>query len=635
MMMDQSTSRTGLSRFRHWWTLCVRSAPYARPHMSVLIYGICFALCVVAVRIALPWPLKWVLKPWLASGTTTAAIHVPANEGTGGDVWASWCDQLGVSPVLAAAMLFLAMIITLGFVDHRERLSIARFAIGFVHHLRSGAVHAAMRLDRGGLVNEGVESGDLIARLIGDTARIKTGMKGFLVHVATNGIMFIGVSCVLLMMDLQLGALFAASGVAILIITYCGASLIYNRAARYRVKEGQLANTIHLADSGEADTAYFRETSESSAVHEAAITKAQGTTTWIAHAVFGIAVVSCLWVGVRGVSAGRIEPEHVVLFIFYAVMMRGPMVQLARQGARTGKIFACLDRVLEIAEGDEDDQETEVQPLSPLSQGLVLHGVTVRGVGRYAKWRRLRNVSLIIPAGQRVALLGDHGSGKTTLLQLITGPLAPTEGALLWDDVDLSTVSTARRQRQVSIVGQTPSWSPLRISELLRTNELSPDDERLAAILKVTRAASLLKRLPKGLDTKIASTHLSPGQRKILATARELVQPASVRLGDDIPGGMPRREARRLVKAMLNVADEEAATLVMAFTRPICLSRFDRVVGLRKGRIVFDGSPAEWRQAVRGSKTPVNQVVQPAQLPNKSTRSSTDTGQRPRTAGVR
>jgi ABC-type multidrug transport system fused ATPase/permease subunit len=83
---------------------------------------------------------------------------------------------------------------------------------------------------------------------------------------------------------------------------------------------------------------------------EAQLTHAQGVATWATHAIFGAAVLAALAAGSNAVAAGRIGVAEMVLFMMYALMMRGPLVRLARQGAKSGRILAAGHRLLQLTE---------------------------------------------------------------------------------------------------------------------------------------------------------------------------------------------------------------------------------------------------------------------------------------------
>lgn len=302
--------------------------PFARRHRGPFVLGSVSALGVVLLRVALPWPLRAVMKPWMSG----------ADDGAAGALGSL---AQGLPPVVLMAALLLVVMVALGMADHFQRWNYARFAIGFVRDVRAEVLRRAVAAGPGA---RELGSGDFVARLIGDTARLKAGLKGFLVHVATNGAMFVGVTAILLWMDPGIGAIFAAAGVVVGTATWWGAAITFRRALRYRKKEGKLADRIDEAWKGEALESSLK-INRTSGRYEATLTKIQGRFTWLAHSALGTAILGGAVAGSRAVDAGRIEAGDLFVVLVYALMLRAPIVQLTRQGVRTGKILACGHRL--------------------------------------------------------------------------------------------------------------------------------------------------------------------------------------------------------------------------------------------------------------------------------------------------
>lgn len=306
-------------------------APHARCHWRWFFLGGISALLVVAARLALPWPLRSVADQWLAGENASIGLFalVP-----------NFLD-----PVLAMGMIFFVLIFMLGLSDLLERFCFARFSIATVRDLRSQAFASV----RGGAQSEKRGTGDLVSRLVGDTARIKSGMQGFLVHVATNGLLFLGMTLILLTMDARLGLIFALAGTVTALVTGWAAVRIFKTSLMHRRTEGELANHMEEALQSESADATFMTINGSSGGHEAEQTRLTGIATWAIHGIFGASVLAALWVGSEAVDAGRIAAGDMMIFMMYALMMRGPIVRLARQGARTGKIFGAGHRIAQLS----------------------------------------------------------------------------------------------------------------------------------------------------------------------------------------------------------------------------------------------------------------------------------------------
>jgi len=238
-----------------WRRILRELAPFTRRHWRMFVLGATAALAVVGIRLAIPWLFHAALNPWLSQFDQTAS--------------AAGVLSRDYMPLLLGGALWL-MFFGLGFADHRERLCFARFAIGTLRDIRAAAFRAAMRAEKRPAT---ARSGDLVSRLVGDTARMKAGLKGFLIHVATNGVLFFGGTVVLLWLHLGLGLVFATAGLAIALATTIGAAAIFRRALKYRIREGQLALAIEQSVADRAANSDFADINQGSAEVEAAVTR--------------------------------------------------------------------------------------------------------------------------------------------------------------------------------------------------------------------------------------------------------------------------------------------------------------------------------------------------------------------------
>ena len=561
-------------------TSCIRHLAwlrkFARDHRRWLIRGTVAAVGVVGLRLLLPWPLKVMIAPWLAGQANQAE--------------SSLGPMIDVRQAAFWGGVFLVAAVGLGLMDLMARVAFARFAIGTVRDLRAAAFEAVSRNVRR---DRKKSTGDLIARLVGDTARIKAGLKGFLIHVATNSVQFVGMTCVLLWMYPPLGLVFAAGGAVLLAVTTIGAMRIYQRASRYRRKEGRIAQVIHEAAESDSPSASFSKINRSSGQHEAALTRIQGLTTCAAHTIFGAVVLATFWIGTLAAISGSIDPANLVVLAMYGLMARTPIVQLARQGSRTGKIFACLQRVVEPLEACEDHRpEVPVVP-EALSKQLALINLKARTGRTQGRRRRLNVRKLEIHAGERIAVVGGPSSGKTSLLELLAGLLRQQRGQILWDGCELSPkVAALLSSGPVCYVPEYSSWTRTRLRNLLKLPVEPICEHEQRTLLKACGLSSLCDALPDGLGSKLSSANVSTSQRKALAVVRALQSDASILLLDNPTVGLSRKQATKLLRAVLFAKPE--ATLLVSFNGRFDVELFDRVIELGSGRVIYDGPADLW-----------------------------------------
>lgn len=576
------------SVFRAFLPFCIR-------HYRLFAAGAGFALLVVAIRLAMPWPLKALMHSWLSSKHPKAP-------------WLLDLVPAGVHPALGMGTAFLILVGGLGLVDFLERLFFARFSIAAVRDLRSAAFKKMVAINAN---DRAMGSGDLVARLVGDTARVKTGLKGFLVHVATNGVMFLGVTVVLLSMEPKLGLVFIGAGLLAASITFWGAKQSFHLALKYRTKEGKLADFIHESWRSSSGGNVFSDTNNSSGRYEAALTRIQGLTTWGAHVALGGGVLLGLWIGVAAVDAGRLSAGDLMVFTMYALMLRAPMVQLARQGARTGKLFACGDRLYQLI-GSSSAQDLTSEELAPLRSSIEINATRVTARRGRARHRLLGPLDLRIVAGERLLVVGPPGSGKTTLLELLAGRRKYSGEGVRWDGLELSTFDTWSTSDEIAYVAEAPSWSRLPLRDLLTlpTGDL---DEETTKLLRKCGLRRLLGRLPHGLDTAICSDDVSVAERRGLTLARVLLSHASLCLFDNPLVGRNKKQARKLIKAITRINSD--ATVIVTMARPIKPERFDRVIQLRHGHVSFDGTPTTWKEWTKNGTPDVSNSMDETHAP--------------------
>ncbi len=538
--------------FRRWRKIVVAFVPFGRPHWSPLLLGAIAAVFVVAFRLAVPWPLKELADSWLSAESQGAAL-LPLS--------------------LRMGALLLACVLGLGVADFFQRLHVARFAIGTVHGIRTAALARVQSQPQ----LRSLGTGNLIARLVGDSARLKVGLKGILVHVATNGLLLITGSALLLWNDLALGLTFTTAALMIAAITLRGAMRTYALSAKFRRKEGKLADIIHKARQNPSSTS-FEPASRRSGGFEAEATRVQGLVTVGAHGIFGLAVLISLLI-----SSARSDAGNLLVFTIYALILRAPVVQLTRQGTRAGKVLACggrLERLLRTS--------VPAAPLLPLRSALQLLAVQVKRSKAHKPRLRLGPITLDIPAGQHVAVIGCAGSGKTALLEAILGNCGIKGGEILWDDVCL-TAAPVRTDEQMAYLPHHPAWPhAFRVDDRARR-------KHVAQILTLFRVLGLSRHLRKGLRTPMRAEGLSFKERKAFAIARCLFSDASILLLDEPTDGLGPRRSKELIAKILSLKEGVTVIVTQDPSKPV--TDFDRVIELREGKVVSDGPPRSSRQS--------------------------------------
>ena len=212
----------------------------------------------------------------------------------------------------------------------------------------------------------------------------------------------------------------------------------------------------------------------------------------------------------------------------------------------------------------------------------------------------LADINLEVASGERVALAGPSGAGKTTLLSLLNGTLNPTQGEVCTLGQNLSRLSRTARQQVQREIGtihqQFHLVNNLRVIHNVNAGHLGRWSFARALIslfwpLEVELARSALEQV--GIAEKLYETtgHLSGGQQQRVALARALVQNPKVILADEPIASLDPERGRELMDLLHHLSHKNNKTLVTSIhSVEFARSHFQRLIGLREGRIVFDCS---------------------------------------------
>lgn len=302
-----------------------RLGPFARPHRRHLRAALAASVLVTAAQLALPWPLTWLVDVASNDGTSPAATAgLPSIGGP-----AAW-------PVVALITVGLL----LGWSERFQRVAVAKYVVRSVNDARVGIlIHPRGAGSR--------EPGDLLTRVVSDTARLRVGLKGVLVHVLQHGLFLLGVSVVLLALDVWLGlAYLAGLGVAIG-VALVGTDRAAAMARLRRRRESRVVNdALRAATSGTGLIARPTDRERSVAI----LTQLKGRTAWAVQGLLGLTACLVLTLAVHFTETGRLDTGDLALVSSYLLMLHYPMMRLGRQITRLGPQLTSAERLAGLAE---------------------------------------------------------------------------------------------------------------------------------------------------------------------------------------------------------------------------------------------------------------------------------------------
>jgi ATP-binding cassette subfamily B protein len=558
------------------WRSFKRLLTFFAPFKRELIGSVAAAIGVALLQMVLPWVI----------GRTTDHLVDGSYDEIGRDVMFLLVTAVGVA-FLSASRRVVAGVMSLGIEQTlRERLFSHLTGLGFRFFDRQ-------------------QTGQLLSRVTSDVSQVRFFLGYGLTYASMHIAKVVGIPIALVLIDPVLAII-----VVIMMPILFVVSVRFSRKSHPVLREAQQklalvtahgeetivgARVVRSFGQEQREVERFRSLTQDVVDWERRGMIIQSRFRPLYSIIPAIALASVVLVASYRIDAGQLTTGQFVSFFFYVLMLTAPLRIIGNLLNRAQRATASSDRLFELLDADDRIPE-RVDPL-PLPHAHGTNGAELcfdHVTFGYRDGRPvLDGVTLTIPAGQTVALLGATGCGKTTLASLIPRFYDPEQGTVSIDGVDLRDLPLRELRRSIGLVDQEPYLFSASIAENLRYGNPDASDEDLLRALDASQAREFVDKLPDGIDTVVGERGLtlSGGQRQRLAIARALVVDPQVLILDDATASVDSQVEAR-ISSSLSSAARRRTTIIIAH-RPSTIALADHIVVMGEGRIEDQGTHDE------------------------------------------
>lgn len=502
--------------------------------------------------------------------------------------------------VTRAALVLLGLLAFQYLAQRLSQYAVAWVGERFLLELRSRVYAHILRLDMPFF--DRAKTGVLVSRMTSDIEALNDFVNEGAVMALTNVLTAVGVAIAMLVVDAQLALV-----VFVLIGVLIGVTVIFQHYAgkaysKVRESIGRVLSHLQEGIAGVREVQAFTQQPQQAGtfgrVNESyfdANMQAAWAIAWYFPAVaflrtLGIGLV--LLVGGARVIDGDLSFGSLVAFLMLLEWFFQPVINLAQVSnllqaslAALAKLFALLDTQPDVVE------RPGAVDLPATGEGrLALHGVSFSYDGEAAV---LRDVDLVVPAGQRLAVVGETGAGKSTIAKLLMRFYDPTIGAVTVDGVDLRNVTRASRAGTVTLIPQEDFLFNGTLRDNFRYGKPEASDDEIWDVCRAMGIDDWVRSLPDGLDTEVRErgSRFSAGERQLVALGRAFMMDPAVIVLDEATSNLdPETEVR--VEGALRVLLADRTAVVIAH-RLRSAERADRVVLVHDGELVAEGTHSD------------------------------------------
>lgn len=499
--------------------------------------------------------------------------------------------------ILSRAMVLVALAVV-GFISAlTAQYFAAKAAVGFGKELRSDLYRHINTLSYSEIDKIGTST--LITRLTADVNQMQTAVNLFLRLFLRSPFIVIGAVVMAFTVDAKTALIFAVSIPLLAVVVFgimFGSVPIYKKVQNrldsvMRITRENLSGVrvIRAFNHEEKEIEDFNKCSEELKDMQLYGGKISAYLNPITYIIVNLSIVLIIYVGGIRVDTGRLSQGEVISLINYMSQVLVELIKLSNLIINLTKSIACGNRindVFEIKSSINDGDGTEG------SDNAAVEFENVSAVYSGSKEKSLEDLTLSVPKGATVGIIGATGSGKTTLVNLIPRFYDVGEGTLRVNGIDVKNYVTEELRKLVGVVPQRAALVSGSVRENMQWGNPEATDEDIKSALKTAQALDFVEE-KDGLDTEIlqGGKNLSGGQLQRLTIARALVRKPQILILDDSSSALDFATDAALRRAIKT--DTENMTVFIVSQRFSTIKNADIIVVLDDGKVCGIGKHDE------------------------------------------
>ncbi len=287
------------------------------------------------------------------------------------------------------------------------------------------------------------------------------------------------------------------------------------------------------------------------------------------------------------IKSGAMTIGDFIQFVTALALLMDPIRKYSQANVKLGQGLAASERINQILDLEEE-VDTGTYAVKNFENEIVVSDVTFS----YGEGEVLKNFSLKVKKGQKIALVGLSGSGKSTLINLLLGLYPISKGSITIDGRKLSDIKLKELRKLFGLVSQ----DVFLFHDTIRANLTiggTFSDEAIKKALEVSYASEFVDKLPNGLETVIGDrgAKLSGGQQQRLTIARAFLQNTDILLFDEATSALDNESEKVVQRALEAIAGNK--TVIAVAHRLSTIQDYDRIFVLKDGRLIEEGTHAE------------------------------------------